>query len=359
MSSPPRPSLARRLGFTVLGAASLLAGLELSLAALGFPRRPGWYEPEPTVRDVADPLIRYELIPGARGRGLAVNAAGFRGPAPGPRRPGRERVVVLGDSVTFGLGLGEDETWPARLGALAGDRAEVLNLALHGYDPVQYARVLEVKGLALAPDRVLIGYCLNDIMVHDLDRATLVGAARVLESFPVPSRILTALVSGYVSLDAIRRIRDANDPGEIARSYGGWIEPLAADEAGLRAAMAAAATDHPVLQDRYTRPDLLGRLRGALGRIGRTLAARAIPGLLVAIPTFARGPDGAYPHRGIHALVAGEARRAGLAVLDLGPRLPDLPVARLRVFPEDDLHPSAEAARWIAAEVHTHLAAGT
>src|SRR4051812_26327091 len=49
-------------------------------------------------------------------RGATVNAMGFRGAAfAEPKRPGGYRIAVVGDSFTFGVGVGDDETLPAHL----------------------------------------------------------------------------------------------------------------------------------------------------------------------------------------------------------------------------------------------------
>ncbi|HWN81458.1 MAG TPA: hypothetical protein VNM87_05145, partial [Candidatus Udaeobacter sp.] len=73
------------------------------------------------------------------------NALGFRGPEIGPRPPGIERWVVLGDSYGFGWGVEEDSTYAARLavrlnaaaGESAGGRYEVVNAALPGFGTFQ------------------------------------------------------------------------------------------------------------------------------------------------------------------------------------------------------------------------------
>jgi lysophospholipase L1-like esterase len=65
---------------------------------------------------------------------LRTNGRGFRSseelePA---RRPGRRRVVCSGDSVTFGQGVDDDETWCSQLGAL-DPTLEPVNMGQVGY----------------------------------------------------------------------------------------------------------------------------------------------------------------------------------------------------------------------------------
>ncbi len=56
---------------------------------------------------------------------------GFRNPSPWPERAG---IVVLGDSMAFGYGVDDDQTWTTLLAArLPGNR--IINLGLPGLPP--------------------------------------------------------------------------------------------------------------------------------------------------------------------------------------------------------------------------------
>jgi lysophospholipase L1-like esterase len=86
---------------------------------------------------------------------------GFRNPSPWPDRAD---IVVLGDSMAFGYGVDDEETWTALLtDQLPGTR--IVNLGLIGAAPQQYLRIYETFGQALRPDLVL--FCLfpgNDLV---------------------------------------------------------------------------------------------------------------------------------------------------------------------------------------------------
>jgi hypothetical protein len=90
---------------------------------------------------------------------LSSSSRGVRGTAePGPEKPaGRTRIVVMGDSFTFGEEVGDDETYASRLAELAPS-TEVLNLGVHGYGHDQMLLYLRDEGLGYRPDVVLLGF---------------------------------------------------------------------------------------------------------------------------------------------------------------------------------------------------------
>jgi lysophospholipase L1-like esterase len=118
------------------------------------------------------PLVR-TLRPGFDYRGSFVshvNALGLRGDETlEAKPPGTFRVLFVGDSVTFGLGVDDALCFPAlvqqELRAEGRDDVEVLNGGCPGWDGVQEAHWLKSRGLALAPDLVLVVFVPNDLPV--------------------------------------------------------------------------------------------------------------------------------------------------------------------------------------------------
>jgi lysophospholipase L1-like esterase len=90
---------------------------------------------------------------------------GFRGPALSPRRDGRVRVLLLGDSFTEGQGVRERETYAAVLGrlldAVRPGRFAVGNRGHRGWDQPRLHEAL-VDLLGERPDLVVYGMVLND-----------------------------------------------------------------------------------------------------------------------------------------------------------------------------------------------------
>jgi lysophospholipase L1-like esterase len=95
---------------------------------------------------------------------VSTNSRGFRGPELGEKGE-RFRILILGESTTFGMGVENDETWPHFLQeALDPSREyiEVINAGLPGGSSLQGLYLLLTKGLLVEPDLVMVGYGLND-----------------------------------------------------------------------------------------------------------------------------------------------------------------------------------------------------
>ncbi len=99
------------------------------------------------------------------GKRVSFNASGYRGrELASPKRGDRTRVVVLGDSVAFGLGVSDDETF-SNLLDVRDNGIEAGNLAVQGYGPDQELLVLMHQGLRADPDVVVLAFCLaNDFV---------------------------------------------------------------------------------------------------------------------------------------------------------------------------------------------------
>jgi hypothetical protein len=103
---------------------------------------------------------------------LVHNSLGFRNREVEPEKaPGTTRILTLGDSMAYGIGVENDETFSARMEQL-DPRIEVINAGASGYHPGQQLLLLEEQGLALAPDLVLIAYFWNDLVDAYRDQYT-------------------------------------------------------------------------------------------------------------------------------------------------------------------------------------------
>ena len=105
---------------------------------------------------------------------FTTNSQGFRGPLVDRIRPEEAfRILAIGDSYTWGDGVGDDEVWLRILErnlATCG-AVEVVNAGFVGRNTVGEADYLEQKGLSLNPDLVLVGAEPGDAMdILELDR---------------------------------------------------------------------------------------------------------------------------------------------------------------------------------------------
>lgn len=99
-----------------------------------------------------------------------INSEGLRGRLNyGYDKPaGARRILVVGDSYTFGRGVEDDETCAAVLESLLkaeGKNAEVVNLGVPGYSTDNEYLHLKKKGVLFDPDMIiLMAFPRNDVM---------------------------------------------------------------------------------------------------------------------------------------------------------------------------------------------------
>jgi hypothetical protein len=105
-------------------------------------------------------------IPVFGDRTLSTNSKGLRGSQEfSYEKPaGRKRVLVFGDSFTFGEEVSDGETYAAALGRALPD-ADVLNMGVHGYGHDQMLLYFEEEGRKYSPDLVVLGF-----LPYDMER---------------------------------------------------------------------------------------------------------------------------------------------------------------------------------------------
>jgi hypothetical protein len=117
-----------------------------------------------------DAQLGWKLRPGLRTDMVTTNSAGMRADREFPveRQPGRRRLLLVGDSFTFGSDVRDSETFAAILARGALRDWDVMNLAVPGYGTDQQILMLEQVGLRYRPDVVILGF-----FVRDFSRNTL------------------------------------------------------------------------------------------------------------------------------------------------------------------------------------------
>ena len=158
-----------------------------------------------------DPGLVFEPVPGMVVEGKAglweawsgaANRLGYRDrDRPAEKPAGTFRVVVLGDSIAAGWGIGRTaDVFPAllerRLAAAGGrgePRVEVLNFAVAGYNTAQEVATLAGRALAFDPDLVLLAYCLNDRREPDPRIVAALAEEAARPAAVEPSRLASGL----------------------------------------------------------------------------------------------------------------------------------------------------------------------
>jgi hypothetical protein len=124
--------------------------------------------------------IIYELIPNMSviflDQPVSTNSEGFRGRSiPFEKNDQTVRIVGIGDSVMFGWGVKDKETYLSLLyeslhKAYPAFSWEILNMAVPGYNTAMEVETLKEKGIHYHPDIVIIDYVGNDLTLPNFIR---------------------------------------------------------------------------------------------------------------------------------------------------------------------------------------------
>lgn len=149
---------------------TVLVVLGLEVAAQVVDLRPVFFiTPEPTNCLRRGTVLRFEFRPSCAGEFsdtfFRTNPLGLRGDP--VREDGSIRILSIGDSCTWGWGVGQDEAYPTVLQRLLDERYgagryQVLNAGVPGYTSYEGLIDLRERGLALKPAIVIAGYGFNE-----------------------------------------------------------------------------------------------------------------------------------------------------------------------------------------------------
>jgi lysophospholipase L1-like esterase len=327
--SAPALSWKRSLVFSLVVFVAFFGALEALLRVVGV-KRPA--RPRLILRAIdsdidlpfmrADPDLLWSPKPGFHGafmdRPVSINSLGLRGPEPRTPRP-RRRILCLGDSITFGYGVGDDETYPAALGrALEGSGVEVVNGGVTGYTSHQVRKLLARVGPTVRPDVVTVCIGWNDRTLRvatDREYDRRLRALGPLDALAEHLYLYRALANLY------RNARHTDEP---------------------------AARDHPRVPIGEYRENL-----AAIAQLAREAGARAV---FVALPHRSRfeGPplEPAYPQT-----LREEAHALRVPLLEVGVLGDAAPAEGNERYFIDSLHLSPEGAEEMARRLVPQLAA--
>src|SRR5262245_30383490 len=192
----------QRLRALLVGLALTTTSLVVAASVLELAVR--WLNPQDLHRDeglwASDATRSFRLAPGFRGAEvsdefrvpIAINSRGLRDRELAPAKlPGTVRILVVGDSFTYGSGVAGEETYPKRLERLlpgrVGVRVEVINAGVSGYGTVHEAAFLRGEGWSYEPDLVVLQvFAQNDLdeNLEPFGREVVDGTLRVRVSRP-------------------------------------------------------------------------------------------------------------------------------------------------------------------------------
>jgi lysophospholipase L1-like esterase len=160
---------------------------------------------------------------------------------------GRMIILCLGDSITYGYGVDDQDTYPARL-QLALDQNEprkyaVLNGGVNAY-PVwlMHEKFLYLWNRGIRPDLVIVGYSMNEGLLTQLGTADLLTKAQFERRVKWKNYVRQLALYNVVVENWARhyydRVKDRMIPGthsmslerkDVERSYERQLELLTAD----------------------------------------------------------------------------------------------------------------------------------
>jgi hypothetical protein len=330
--TPPRRRLAPLALFGAVIAACVFAA-ELIAAEVGVVE----YPPSMTT---GHPRRGYTLRPGFVGESrfgipFRVSAQGFRSPEVAiPKPAGTRRVVVLGDSVTWGAGVREEETFSHRLEvALRSAVAcpvDVVDTGVSGYGSVEELDVLEHEGLGFEPDVVLVYHIENDntvishatgpvaaflkdrVLYHSYLFAGTLQAIRVTRW-----RIEVARVGGDTAAWAMQQNNWATHPGTAESLAALRRIGVLAHEHGARVILASHPSSLSVAVSDEVRN---GLLRGVADETGMTFVDMNAAFVPYLGGDLAVSATDLHPNGRSHGIIADALLPVVRAALDCAPR---------------------------------------
>jgi lysophospholipase L1-like esterase len=276
-------------------------------------------------RPVADPQLSFVHVPNGHahlmGVDVDINSQGLRDREYTLEKPpGTYRILMLGDSTTFGWGVRAEDTaakiLERELNAAGSDtRFEVINAGVGNYGTVQEVTYYRTRGRAFHPDVVVLVYFINDAEPVPQETSSFLRDRSYFVAFVV------SRVDGLLRLSG--RLADW-------RTYYGSLYDDR--RPGWMAAQAA-------LKD--------------LAHTARQDDASVVVALLPELHEI----NGVYPFEREHARVRAAAEAAQIRTIDLLEGLRGHgPESSLWVTPLDD-HPNAKANALVAAQLREWIQA--
>lgn len=252
------------------------------------------------------------------GKTVSINALGLRGPdvqMPKPR--GRKRVACFGDSITFGYGVSDNESYCALVGdALRGRDVDLVNAAVTGFTSHQVLARLKRVAVPAGADIATICIGWNDgnrRAMTDRQYARSLRRSMAVEGLLDHSYIYRAMTRMYLAAQAHAASGDARENRVPLDEYRENLREIVA----------------------WSRAH-------AIAPVFVTLPMRHLPG---------ESPGTAEYPRAFDAI----AKDLAVPLIEIGPLAYDAPVADTRPYFLDSLHLTVEGNRVMAEAIARQL----
>lgn len=239
---------------------------------------------------------------------VSINSDGLRDREYPIESSGAYRMIFLGDSLTFGLGVRREETFEYLLEERLNQegRVEILNFGIGNYNTAQQVALFARKGLKYAPDKVVVFYFINDAEpTPQPSRWGLLGHSRLVTLYwSRVNIVLGRFMEGQSFLRQYRDLYREDQPGwaAVRASFRSLQELCARNGIDLQVVLL------PELHDLKSRP-----FRNEYAMVEDVLGGERIPSLDLT-PSFSRldedplrlwvALDDAHPNATAHRLIA-------------------------------------------------------
>jgi len=243
---------------------------------------------------------------------------------PPEKAQGTFRVIVIGDSFTYG-GKGQfDDAFPKRLERMLNlnehqRKVEVLNWGVPGYSTAQEHALVRKALDKYHPDLIILEVTLNDPELKPYSATHLHGKKVIKENFIFRHWKTYQLVATRISATLLDK--------EYIQYY----------------------------KDLFWQPATWTHFSSAVRHIIHDTQSEHIPVIAVLFPLFSHPLTDKYPYADIEEKVVHEFQADSFPILDLFPYYKNIPPERLQAIPGKDSHPNEIAHRIAADAIYARL----
>lgn len=220
---------------------------------------------------------------------IATDSSGLRigsGPQPVVQRVATPSILFVGDSQTFGVGIANEHTFAARIGALLGVRA--LNAGVSGYGTVSMLRTIHRIAPGIRPAAIVVGHyadhlvratnrCYPGFLFRCLQvphaQTDHEGRVRIVEADPAHNAVAIGEFANYN-----RYIAGHSGFGRASDAY--WRMRYDFASSGLAAHIMFRRRLPSAPEERQVARALYGQMRDAAAAAAARLVVVYIPGYL-------------------------------------------------------------------------------